>query len=176
MNSLTPVFAGALALGLYASSPTLAADDTAEKKEAPVPDKPLEEQIIGYWAPDAEAMIEALKEELGDDPGATAFLPQIAAMFDAMAVQIEEDKLTIHAARAAQTATYTVTKVDPAGKTVTMKVVDQDGVSEGIAKVHGDKLTLSRNGEDFIMNRIDRKEFQQRKAASRRPFIVPDPE
>jgi hypothetical protein len=133
----------------------------------------LEEQMIGYWAPDPEAMMAQFTKELGDDPNAAAMIPMIKAMLANMAVEVTKDKVIIYAMGDAQTATYTVTKTDPKTSTVTMTVTDDDGESEGTAVIKGKKLTLSKGEDDIVLNPISKAEFEKRKTAANQPPVIP---
>lgn len=166
-------FTVALAFSTLALTPALAADEQPAVKDNPAPNGTLEEKMVGYWAPDAAAMTKKFKEQLGEDPNAAALIPFIEAMMANMTVQVKKGSVIIHAMGEEQTATFTVTKSDEATKTLTMKVKDDDGESEGTAKIDGDKLTLSKDGEDILLNRIQKEEFEKRKAAAQLPPALP---
>ena len=133
----------------------------------------LEKKMIGYWAPNPEAMMEEIKKQLGDDPNAAAALPLIQAMMANMAIEVKKGEVIIHAMGEKQVATYTITKEDAATKTITMKVKDDEGESEGTAKIDGDKLTLSKEGENILLNRIKKEDFEKRKKAAAQPPAIP---
>ena len=163
-------------IGAMTSLALMPASYGQDKKGDTVKDakgKTLEEQMIGYWAPDPEAMMAQFMKEIGDDPSAALMIPMIKAMLENMAVEVTKDKVTIYAMGDAQTSTYTVTKTDPKTSTVTMTVKDDDGESEGTAVIKGKKLTLSKDEDDLALNSISKAEFEKRKAAAKQPPVIP---
>lgn len=165
------------AITAVALMPAFAADgDGATKPKAPVKSVDggaVEKKMLDYWAPDPEVMIAQFKKQIGDDPSAAAMLPIITAMLQNMAVEVKKGEVIIHAMGEKQVSTYTITKVDAATNVLTMQVNDQDVVGEGKAKIDGDKLTLSKDGEDIVLNRIKKDEFEKRKKAAAQPPVIP---
>ena len=161
------------------SSPVFAADNKSSEKK-PVPGLglggSLEDQMTGYWAPDAKAMAKKLREQIGGDEGAEAILPMLEAALANMAVLVKKGEVTVHVMGQVQTSTYKVIKSDPITKTLTMTVKDDNGESKGTAKIDGDKLTLTRGADgadEIVLNRIKKEEYEKRKAAAGQPPIPP---
>jgi len=127
----------------------------------------LEGKMVGFWAPNAEAMTAQAKKEIGDDPNAQAILPMILAAIGNMAIEVTAGEVTIHGMGQADTATYKVTKADAAAKMLTMEVTDKDGTSEGTAIIEGDKLTLEKDGDELVLDRITKAAFDKRLEAAK---------
>lgn len=146
-----------------------------EKKEA---GGSLEEKMLGYWAPDAKQMLELIKKEIGEDPNAAAMIPMIQGMLASMAIEVKKGEVNMHAMGELQKSTYKITKEDKETKKLTMMVTEGEGDAEeeGTATIDGNKLTLSKDGDDIILNRIDKAEFDKRMAAAEKPPGLPIPE
>jgi hypothetical protein len=137
----------------------------------------LEDQMVGYWAPDPKVMMEMIKKQMGDDPNAAAMMPMIQAMLATMVVEVKKGEVNMHGMGDVQKSTYKVTKVDKEANKLTMSVKEGDGeAEEGTATIKEDKLTLSKGEDDIVLNRIDKAEFEKRKAAAQNPPGLPVPE
>lgn len=125
----------------------------------------LDKQIIGYWAMDPSAIEAKAKEEAGDDPTAAAMIPMMVAMMSNMVIEITATNVNFVGMGDEDVSTYEITKTDDATKTLTMSVTEDGEKSEATAKVDGDKLTLSKDGDAIDLNRITKEEFEKRKNA-----------
>lgn len=133
----------------------------------------LERQMVGYWAPNQKQMFDVIMKELGDDANARQMAPLIQAALVHMVCEIRLGEVHVHAIGQVKKSNYKITDVDPGKRTLTMMVQEEDGDPEvGTARIEGDQLTLKRNGETVILDRIDKKEFKKRKdAASQKPEL-----
>ena len=163
------------------SEPSKTDTGTAEEKpaaEEAAPTGDLESQVIGYWAPDAEAMMKEMEEQFKDSPDQlAAFKAMVAPMFTAMAVEIpEKGKVVMHMMGNPQSMSYTVKTVDEATKTLTVEITDPDGETESGSIIIGeDKLRLSGGDDGLSLVRIDEAAFKKRQEA-KVPNILDLPE
>jgi len=155
-------------------------ENSAGEKKAPaaksVDAGDVEKKMIGYWAPNPEAMLKELEKQLGE--GAAQALPLIQAMLENMAVEVSKGEVSVHVMGQKETATYAITKVDKAANKITMQVTDGDGEAEegtAIINVKGTvkTLTLETEGEKIILNSIGASEFEKRKKAAAQPPAIP---
>jgi hypothetical protein len=149
-------------------------------------DKPLEEQILGYWAPNWDAMSEKWKPlikgmaELG---GPRRSEEEFAAAEKKIAEDTKElcrvntmeftkDKFLLHIGLGSvgEEYGYVVKKVDAAAGTIELDMTSSDGAPErGRIVLKGDRLTITPIDEmgneitaPWILDRIDRQAFEQR--------------
>ena len=153
------------------SEPSKTDTGTAEEKpaaEEAAPTGDLESQVIGYWAPDAEAMMKEMEEQFKDSPDQlAAFKAMVAPMFAAMAVEIpEKGKVVMHMMGNPQSMSYTVKTVDEATKTLTVEITDPDGETEtGSIIIGEDKLRIEGGDDGLSLVRIDEAAFKKRQEA-----------
>ena len=157
------------------ANPVESGADGGEKATPPVD---LESEVIGYWAPDAEAMMKAKGPEEEDSIEALR-----TEMLAAMTFEIpEKGKVVMHMMGDSLNMSYTVKTIDEATKTLSVEITDPDGETESGAFIIGeDKLKLSTGGDepDLSLVRIDEAAFKKRKVVL--PNILdlpegPDPE
>ena len=115
------------ALGISLMSVSCGDKNDKESKDAD-----LESQMVGYWAPNVEAMEKEMLKEIGDNPNAAALAPMMTAMLAGMSVEIKKGEVTVHIMGQATTGTYKITKTDADTKTLTMSV-EEDGAGFAVA-------------------------------------------
>ncbi len=148
-----------------------AAVSESEEKPAPkeaAPTGDLESQAVGYWAPDAKAMMGFLAEDLKDEPESLAAMQaMMEPMLAGMAVHIpEKGKIVMHMMGEQQTATYTVKSVEEATKTLSVEITDPDGATESGSIIIGeDRLELAGDNDRIALTRIDEAAFKKRQEA-----------
>lgn len=135
----------------------------------------LEAQLLGYWAPDAEAMNKELEREIAVNPGVAASKPFMEAVIANTSIHIpKKGQIDINGPGKVENATYTVTATDAATKTLTMDVVEDGDKGAGTAVVDGDTLVLTMNEMSIHLNRIDETTFKQRlENAKKQPSGIP---
>jgi hypothetical protein len=161
-----------------------AEEEPAEKEKA---DKPFEEQLIGYWAPDWDVIAEKWKpmfEGLAQLGGAGLSKEELAAAEKEAAEEAKEycrvltieftkDQFRQHTGpgNVAEQA-YVVKKVDAKTGTIEVELVSRGGgkaESDSIV-LKGDRLTMIEMGEaksaPWILNRIDKETFEKRQKAA----------
>jgi len=152
--------------------------DEKPAEEKPVPTGNLESQVVGYWAPDVEAMMKELEEGLKDSPGELAATKaMMAPMLAAMAIEIpEKGKVVMHMMGQPQSMSYTVKSIDEATKTLAVEMTDPDGETESGSIIIGeDKLRLAGGDDGLSLVRIDEAAFKKRQEA-KAPNILELPE
>lgn len=128
----------------------------------------LEAQMVGYWAPDVEAMMAEMKAKTADDPAAAQMIPLMQGMIATMSVEVpKKGEVVFHIMGEAKASTYKLTKTDKASKTLTMEVTEDDKVETGTAIIGDDKLTLIKDDNTIILNRIDEAAFTKRLGAAK---------
>ena len=83
------------ALGISLMSVSCGDKNDKESKEESK-DADLESQMVGYWAPNVEAMEKEMLKEIGDNPNAAALAPMMTAMLAGMSVEIKKGEVTVH--------------------------------------------------------------------------------
>ena len=135
----------------------------------------LEAQMIGYWAPDAEATKRQLEKEIAANTAAAASMPFMEAVIAQTSIHItEKGQIITSGPGKAESETYTVTAIDTATKTLTMDVVEDGNTGPGVAVVDGDTLVLTTDEMTMHLNRIDEATFMQRlEDAKKEPSGIP---
>ncbi len=158
------------ALGISLLSVSCGDNNDKESKEESK-DADLESQMVGYWAPNVEAMEKEMLKEIGDNPNAAALAPMMTAMLAGMSVEIKKGEVTVHIMGQATTGTYKITKTDADTKTLTMSL-EQEGEpeEEGTAMIDGDQLVLTMaDGKTLDLHRIDEAAFRKRQESALTP-------
>ena len=159
--SLTGPALAALGISLVA----IGCDNKSEEAD-------LEGRVIGYWAPDAEAM---MKEKGPEEDGIEALRTEMLA---AMTFEIpEKGKIVMHMRGDSLSLSYTVKTIDEASKTLSVEITDPDGTTKSGAFVIGeDKLKLSTGGDepDLSLLRIDEAAFKKRKVVLPNTLDLPE--
>lgn len=167
MNNILNRLATTVVLATLTLTPATTSAAPGKKTEKAAEGKPLKEQLVGYWAPDADATVKEVMKTLPEGADAQAALPFIKAMLATMVVQIEEGKLTMSVGGQEQNSTFKITKEDKETGKLTLSVKEgDDDAEEATATITKDKLSLSKEGEPtIVLNRIKKDEFEKRKAA-----------
>ena len=152
--------------------------DPAPESEAAAPAGDLESHVIGYWAPDAEAMMKELAEGLADDPDTLAATKaMMKPMLAAMVIEIpEKGTVIMNMMGTSQPVSYTVKSIDEATKTLTVEITDPDGEKESGSIIIGeDKLRIQGGDDGLSLVRIDEATFKKRQE-TKAPNILDLPE
>jgi hypothetical protein len=182
MKRLLNMLFGAFALGVFAAGEAVAGQGAAD---APA-EKPLEERIVGYWAPNWDEISVAWKPmfeqlatlSLGDrtKEGFAKYEQKIAddaqAMCRVMTMEITRDQFILHhgADGEREVSGYVVKSVDANAGTLEVEVSSPDGGEQerGRFVLSGDRLTLATLPEGssvvWILDRIDKQAFEKRQA------------
>ena len=157
-----------------AQPPKLVSKSEEERKkiltpaEEAVPPGDLESHVVGYWAPDAEAMMKEMEEKFKDSPDELAASKAMKApMINALAFEIpEKGTMVMHMMGDSRSMSYTVKTVDEATKTLTVEITGPDGETESGSIIIGeDKLRLSSGDDEddgLSLVRIDEAAFKKR--------------
>ncbi len=168
-------------------------DSGTDGREKATPPVDLENEVIGYWAPDTERIIREMEEKMKDEPQALAMTRALMApMLSSMAVEIpEKGKFFIHMMGQKQEATYIVKSVDLSSNSFNVETTTEgeDGEMElesGTFTINGETLALTGGKEDgpldsLFLIRIDEAAFKKRQDAKIPDSILdlpegPDPE
>ena len=152
--------------------------DPAPESEAAAPAGDLESHVIGYWAPDAEAMMKELAEGLADDPDTLAATKaMMEPLLAAMVIEIpEKGTVIMNMMGTPQPVSYTVKSIDEATKTLTVEITDPDGEKESGSIIIGeDKLRIQGGDDGLSLVRIDEATFKKRQK-TKAPNILDLPE
>lgn len=161
-----------------------AAEEPADKEKA---EKPLEQQLIGYWAPDWDEISVKWKpmfEELAKLGGPNLSKEELAAAEKEAAEEAKEycrvltieftkDQFRQHTGpgNLAEQA-YVVKKVDTKTGTIEVELVSRGGgkAERDSIVLKGDRLTMTEMGEaksaPWILDRIDKETFEKRQKAA----------
>ena len=137
--------------------------------EEAAPPGDLESHVVGYWAPDAEAIMKEMEETFKDSPDElAASKARNAPMIAAMAFEIpEKGTMVMHMMGDSRNMSYTVKTVDEATKTLTVEITGPDGETESGSIIIGeDKLRLSSGDDEddgLSLVRINEAAFKKRK-------------
>jgi len=169
-----------------AQPPKLVSKSEEERKkiltpaEEAAPPGDLESHVVGYWAPDAEAIMKEMEEQFKDSPDELAASKAMKApMINALAFEIpEKGTMVMHMMGDSRSMSYTVKTVDEATKTLTVEITAPDGEPESGSIIIGeDKLRLSSGDEEedgLSLVRIDEAAFKKRQVVL--PNILDLPE
>jgi hypothetical protein len=138
--------------------------------EAAAAEGPISKQVQGYWAMDKEAMIAAMKAEAtkGDGEGFDAaalalMLPMMEMMAEMMAIEIGDGTMSMSSPDGEQKSTFKILESDEAtGDFKILVKTDGEDEEETPGNIKGDKLTITDEGKEIVMNRIDDTEFARR--------------
>jgi hypothetical protein len=161
-----------------------AAEETADKDKA---EKPIDQQIIGYWAPDWDEisvkwkpMFEDLAKlggpNLSKEDLATAekeATEEAKEYCRVLTIEFTKDQFRQHTGpgNLAEQA-YVVKKVDAKTGTIEVELVSRGGgkAERGSIVLKGDRLTMTEMGEaksvPWILDRIDKETFEKRQKAA----------
>jgi len=167
-----------------------AAEEPADKEKA---DKPFEQQLIGYWAPDWDEISVKWKpmfEELAKLGGGSLSKEELAAAEKEAAEEAKEycrlltieftkDQFRQHSGPGSVgEQAYVVKKVDAKTGTIEVELVSSGGGKPERDSIvfKGDRLTMTEMGEKgekgegqstpWILDRIDKEAFEKRQKAA----------
>lgn len=150
-------------------------------------DKPLEQQVLGYWVPNWEAMAEKWKPMIKDlaqfSPGLDSkekiaeaekkVADEMKEGFQMTTMEFTKDKYLQHTGEGRVNAqSYVVKKVDAKAGTIEVELLLQGRETPERAKfiLAGDRLTFIGEQEarsaPYILDRSDKREFEKRQAAA----------
>ena len=134
---------------------TDAADGVAKPK--------LETQILGFWAPDADAMQKLFTEEHGlDEKNAAAMVAESSKM----TFHVEKATLHVFTEQGVMSLPYEIEETDPARKAITARAVNPPGAPKAqpvTFTVEGNQITVVDGQMPFVLKKIDEAEFKKRK-------------
>ena len=161
-----------------AQPPKLVSKSEEERKK--ILGRDMEIHVVGYWDPDAEAMMKEMEEKFKDSPDELAASKAMKApMINALAFEIpEKGTMVMHMMGDSRSMSYTVKTVDEATKTLTVEITGPDGETESGSIIIGeDKLRLSSGDDEddgLSLVRIDETAFKKRQVVL--PNILDLPE
>jgi hypothetical protein len=129
--------------------------------------KQLEKQVMGYWAPDAEAMVKLFVEKMGmpEEEG-----PAVAEQFSKITFHVELGKVHLYTEQGVTDVTYEILAADKAAGSLTVRAISPDPADkkqELELLIKDQRITVKGGKEQapFILRKIDEAEFAKRKAA-----------
>lgn len=157
----------ALALLAPAAEPEAKPDAKPAAEIANADDaKQLEKQVIGYWAPDAEAMVKLLLEMgMPKEEGQA-----VAAEFSKITFHVELGMVLVYTEEGVMDVAYEILAADKAAGSLKVRAVDPDPANkkQALTLLIKDQQITVMGGEEqlpFILKKIDEAEFGKRKAA-----------
>ena len=149
--------------------PVSAQDAPAIKPTGKAPSK----AIAGYWAPNKEAMIKMMMDQMpaeakGDPATLAAMKPMLEEMAAKLAFRFAEGESEIVTPQGTETAKWKVVSEDAKTGNLKVAITKPDGSSEdGEAIVGKDKMILINTKEkmQITCDRITKEEFDKRKGA-----------
>lgn len=134
----------------------------------------LEDEMIGYWAPDVDATKKTLDETMKDKPDELAAAKALVEpILSSMALQIPaKGRIVMYFMGVPQPSTYTVLSVDSKARTLGVEMTENGNGQRGEITIDDDQMTLSKDGETLILDRIDEATFKKRqKVPSSAPAV-----
>ncbi|MFZ9937231.1 MAG: hypothetical protein ACO3JG_09235 [Luteolibacter sp.] len=129
--------------------------------------KQLEQQVMGYWAPDAEAMVKLLVEKMGmpEEDGQA-----VSEQFSKITFHVELGKVHVYTEEGVMDVAYEILAADGAAGSLTVRAVNPDPANkkQALELLIKDQQITVKGGEEqlpFILKKIDEAEFAKRKAA-----------
>lgn len=141
-----------------------AAEPAAEAANGEV-DKQLEKQAMGYWAPDAEAIVKHLTEEKGMKKEEAQAL---ADDFSKLAIHAEMGTVHLYTDQGLVSTPYEILEADKDAATLTLRAKNPAGVAKAQPveiSIKEDQITVLGGEVPFILKKIDEEEFRKRKDA-----------
>ncbi len=133
---------------------------------------PISKQVQGYWAMDKESMMAAMKAEAetakgdGEEFNAAALalmLPMMEMMADMMAIQIGDGTMSVRSPDGEETSTFKILESNEAtGDFKILVTKDGEDEEETPGNIKGNKMTITDDGKEIVMHRIDEVEFAKR--------------
>ena len=147
---------------------------SGEPKTA-APAKKIDEQLVGYWAPDKASLTSLMGEEVAKQfggpggPGAEMadkiLVPMVDAMVEFFVFELNGEKAFIVGPEGyEEQGSYEIVNSDAATGDFTVKTTDKGTgeTEEGKGNIKGDKMSFTKDGITMAMNRIDEAEFKVR--------------
>lgn len=129
--------------------------------------KQLEKQVIGYWAPDAEALVKLYVEKMGmpEQDGQAE-----AAQFSKITFHVELGKVHVYSEQGFTVVAYEILAADKAAGSLNVRAISPDPADkkqELELLIKDQRITVMGGKEQlpFILKKIDEAEFLKRKAA-----------
>ncbi len=127
--------------------------------------KELEKQVLGYWAPDSEAMQKMFTEKKGMTKEDAAAM---VAESSRMTFHVEEGTIHVYSKQGVMSMPYEIEKTDPEMKLITARAVSPPGAPKAQAvtfTIDGDKVTVQGGAVPFMLKKIDEAQFKKRRNA-----------
>jgi len=129
--------------------------------------KQLEQQVIGYWVPDAEAMVKLLVEKMGmpEEDGQA-----VAEQFSKITFHVELGKVHVYTEEGVMDVAYEILAADKAAGSLKARAISPDPADkkQELELLIKDQQITVRGGVEqlpFILKKIDEAAFAKRKAA-----------
>ncbi|PAW66975.1 MAG: hypothetical protein B9S38_13030 [Verrucomicrobiia bacterium Tous-C4TDCM] len=128
--------------------------------------KQLEKQVIGYWAPDAEAMVK-LFLDMGMPEGEGQ---AVAAQTSKITFHVELGKVHVYTEQGFTVVAYEILAADKAAGSLKVRAISPDPAEkkqelELLIKDQQITVTGGKGQAPFLLKKIDEAEFLKRKAA-----------
>lgn len=128
--------------------------------------KQLEKQVIGYWAPDAEAMVKLFLEMgMPEEEGQA-----VAAGFSKITFHVELGKVHVYSEQGVAVVAYEILAADQAAGSLKVRAISPNPAEkkqELELRIKDQQITVMGGKEHppFLLKKIDEAEFLKRKAA-----------
>lgn len=128
--------------------------------------KQLEKQVIGYWAPDAEAMVKlSLEMGMPEEEGQA-----VAAGFSKITFHVELGKVHVYSEQGVAVVAYEILAADQAAGSLKVRAISPNPAEkkqELELLIKDQQITVMGGKEQppFLLKKIDEAEFLKRKAA-----------
>lgn len=180
---------------MVAANPAFAGEAAANAQDPKPGEKPLEEQVLGYWAPNWEAisikwkpMFEQLAQlQLGDrsEKGLAAAekkaAEEVKELCRVMTMEFTKDKSIQHTGPGrTEEQRYVVKKSDSKTGVIDVELPSNYGGKPELAKLvlTGDRLVFAGIPENesasWILDRIDKETFEKRQAEATKSKLFKD--
>ena len=127
--------------------------------------KELVKQVIGYWAPDGDAMLKMFTEEKGMGKEDAAAM---VAESSKMTFHVEEGTIHVYSKQGVVSMPYEIEKTDVEKKSITARTVNPPGAPKAqpvTFTIDGDKIAVQGGAVPFLLKKIDEAEFKKRRNA-----------
>lgn len=129
--------------------------------------KQLEKQVIGYWAPDTEALVKLYIEKMGmpEEEGQA-----VAEQFSKITFHVELGKVNVYTKQGVAVAAYEILAADKAAGSLKVRAISPDPADkkQELELLIKDQQITVMGGKDqppFLLKKIDEATFLKRKAA-----------
>jgi hypothetical protein len=125
----------------------------------------LEKQIIGYWAPDSDAMMTILTEEKEmSQEDAAKFVEESAKL----TIHAEQGRAHVHTTQGIVSAAFEIVGADKTTGTLSLRAVGPPDAPKTEAvkiSIRNSQIIVASGELPFVLKKIGEDEFMQRKAA-----------